>query len=108
AGIEEDSLAAVLDERREAPVLLHLRRLAERVVEDGDLLSRRVLRGGRRRRRRRTAHDEQKHCEVGTHQWLLSMYAQERERSPPRVGAGAPRGALRVEHVLRFRIEVHL
>ena len=37
ARVEQDALAAVLDEGREAPVLLHRRGFAERIVEDGDL-----------------------------------------------------------------------
>ena len=37
AGVEQDALAAVLDEGGESPVLLHRRGFAERIVEDGDL-----------------------------------------------------------------------
>jgi hypothetical protein len=37
AGIEQDSLAAILNEGGKPPVLLHGRGLAERIVKDGDL-----------------------------------------------------------------------
>ena len=38
AGVEENPLSVVLDQRRIAPVLLHRGRLAEGVVEDGDAI----------------------------------------------------------------------
>src|SRR4051794_24225632 len=84
AGIEEDALAAVFDQRRESPVLLHLRRFAEGVVEDGDLLFRRVPRGRRRRRRRGAAGKEQKQCEVATHRSAPTMCTEEGDGSLPR------------------------
>src|SRR2546430_1510464 len=48
ASVEQDALAAVLDQRGIAPVLLHAGRLAESVIKDGDLRLRRV--GARRLR----------------------------------------------------------
>ncbi len=56
AGVEQDAPAGVLDERRVAPAVLHRRRLAEGVVEDGHP-RRRVLGGCVRRKDRET--DEQ-------------------------------------------------
>ena len=37
AGVEQDALATVVDERGVPPVLLHGRGLTECVIEDGDL-----------------------------------------------------------------------
>src|SRR5262249_59641321 len=37
AGVEQNALAAILDERGKPPVLLHRRGLAERVVKNRDL-----------------------------------------------------------------------
>src|SRR2546426_10668996 len=48
ASVEQDALAAVLDQCGIAPVLLHAGRLAESVIKDGDLRLRRV--GARRLR----------------------------------------------------------
>src|SRR2546425_5198598 len=48
ASVEQDALAAVLDQRGIAPVLLHAGRLAESVIKDGDL---RLSRVGARRLR---------------------------------------------------------
>src|SRR5947207_2306130 len=42
AGVEQDALPTVVDDRGVAPVLLHGRRLAEGVIEDDDLRLRRI------------------------------------------------------------------
>ena len=52
AGIEQDALAAILDERRETPVLLKSGGTAESVIQNGDAVA------GRRARERHGKYQE--------------------------------------------------
>src|SRR6185437_12212599 len=52
AGVKQDALAAVLDERSESPVFLQRRGLAKGVIQDGDLRLRWLCACGLRKRRR--------------------------------------------------------
>src|SRR5262249_38337796 len=68
AGIEQDALAAILDQRGKPPIFLHRRGLAEGVVKNRDL-PRARLRGARRSPKRggRTHHRRKHNKDRSTH-----------------------------------------
>src|SRR5215469_7314118 len=65
AGIEQDALSGVFDQRGITPVLLHRRRLAECIVQDSNLWFGVTACGGARSgsKRCRTT-DEKKNCQI--------------------------------------------
>src|SRR2546421_6360 len=63
AGVEKDALTTIFNERGVSPVLLHGGRLAEGVVENGDLrLARAAARRSRRRGRRGASGEKHGQC----------------------------------------------